>query len=123
MVWRQPNDHVSDCSFCLSSIAGVTSKSKHTVQYPNLPSAIRPVPHSAELPVPKPPTNMTWSEIESVDEDIGQANNSMYCVPTFAGTCYSNEPHLLTQGGLNGIFRDLNLSKLQAELLGSRLNC
>jgi hypothetical protein len=42
----------------------LTAKSKHTVQYPNLPSAMRAVPHSAELPVPKSPTNMTLSDSE-----------------------------------------------------------
>ena len=36
------------------------------------------------------------------------------------GPASSNEPNLLTQGDLNDI-RDLNLSKEQAELLGSRL--
>jgi len=41
--------------------------------------------------------------------------------PTFAGACSSNEPHLLTQGDTNDIVRHLNLSKKQAELLGSRL--
>jgi hypothetical protein len=45
----------------------------------------------------------------------------MYCDPTFSGACSSNEPHLLTQGDLNDIVRDLNLSKKQAELLGFRL--
>ena len=99
----------------------VTAKSKHTVQYPNLPSAMRPVPHSVELPVSKPPTNMTLSDSESSDEDVGQANNNMDCDPTFAGASSSNEPHLLTQGDLNDIIHDLNLSKKQAELLGSRL--
>ena len=33
----------------------------------------------------------------------------------------ANEPHLLTQGDLNDIVRNLNLWKKQAELLGSRL--
>ena len=56
MVRRETTDHVSDCYFCLTSTTGVTAKSKHTVQY--LTSAMRPVPHSAELPVPKPP--QTW---------------------------------------------------------------
>ena len=45
----------------------------------------------------------------------------MDCDPTFAGASSSNEPHLLTQGDLNDNVRDLNLSRKQAELLGSRL--
>ena len=64
---------------------------------------------------------MTLSDSESSDEDVGQANNNMACDPTFAGASSSSEPHLLTQGDLNDIVRDLNLSKKQAELLGSRL--
>ena len=70
--------------------------------------------------MPKPPTNMTLSDSESSDEDVGQAN-IMDCDPTFAGASSSNELHLLTHGDLNDIVRDLNLSKKQAELLGSRL--
>ena len=105
----------------MTTTIGVTAKSKHTVQYPNLPSAMRPVPHSAELPVPKPPTNMTMSDSWSSDEDVGQANNTMDCDPTLAGANSSNEPHVLTPGDLNDIVRDLNLSKKQAEILGSRL--
>ena len=121
MVWREPKDHVSDCYFCLTSITGVTANCKHSVQYPNLPSAMRPVPHSVELPMPKSPINMTLSDSESNDKDVGQANNNMDCDPTFTGASSSNEPHLLTQRCLNDIVRDLNLSKKQAELLGSRL--
>ena len=97
------------------------SKSKHTVQYPNLPSVMRPVPHSAELHVPKPPTNMTLSDRESNDKDVDQANNNMDCDPTFAEVRSSNEPHVLTQGDLNDIVCYLNLSMKQAELLGSKL--
>jgi len=109
MVWREPTDHVSDCYFCLTSITGVTAKSKHTVQYPNLPSAMRRVPPSAQLPVPKPPSSRTLSDSESSDEDVGQADNNMDCEPTLAGASSCNEPHLLTQGDLNNIVRDLNL--------------
>jgi hypothetical protein len=32
-----------------------------------------------------------------------------------------NKPHLVAQSELNDLVRDLNLSKAQAELLGSRL--
>ena len=64
--------------------------------------------------------HLSLSDSESNDEDAGKANN-MHCDPRFAGVCSSNEPHLLTQGDLNDIVHDLNLSKKQAELLGSRL--
>jgi hypothetical protein len=67
-----------------------------------------------------PHLSLTDSELS--DEDVGQANNNMYYEPTFAGANSSNEPQLLTQGDLNDIVRDLNLSKKQAKLLGSRLN-
>ena len=51
------------------------------------------------------------SDSESSDEDVGKANNSMDCDPTFAGACCSNETHVLTQVDLNDIVRDLNISK------------
>jgi hypothetical protein len=121
MVWRHSTDHASDCYFCLTNITGVTAKSKHTVKYQNLPFAMRTVPHSADLPVPKPPTNMMLSDSESSEENVGQANNNMDCDPTIAGASSSNEPHLLTQKDLDYIVHDLNLSKKQAELLVSKL--
>jgi hypothetical protein len=72
---------------------------------------MRPVPYSAELPVAKSQINMTLSDCGSSDEDVGQANNNMDCNPTFAGACSSNELHLLTQGDLNYIVRDLDVSQ------------
>ena len=65
--------------------------------------------------------HFSLSGSESSNEDVGQANNSMDCDPTFAGASSSNEPHLLTQGHLKDNVRDLNLSKKQAELLVFRL--
>ena len=118
MVWRETTGHVSECYFCQTSITGVTAKSKHTVQYPNLPSTMRTVHHCAELPVPKPPTKMLLNESEWSDEDVSEANKNIDCDPTFAGASSSNELHLLTQGDLNAIIRDLNVSKKQAELIG-----
>ena len=65
--------------------------------------------------------HFSLSDSESSDEDVGQADNNIDRDPTFAGVCSSIEPHLLTQGDLNDVVRDLKLSKKQAELLGSRL--
>jgi len=45
-----------------TNIRGITSKSRHTVKYPDLPSAVRPIPHSEEYPVPKPAENLTFSD-------------------------------------------------------------
>ncbi|UYV64915.1 hypothetical protein LAZ67_3002413 [Cordylochernes scorpioides] len=65
MIWREPKDHSSDCYFCLTKTTAITSKSRHTVEYPDLPSAMRPVPHSDILPVPQPPENVIFSDDDS----------------------------------------------------------
>ena len=52
MVWREQANRVDDCYFCMINVAGFSSRSKGSIKYPNLPSAIRPIPLSAELPPP-----------------------------------------------------------------------
>jgi len=59
MVWSERKNNSSDCYFCLTNITGIISKTKHTVKYPDMEPAMRPIPHSEELPVPKPPENPT----------------------------------------------------------------
>ena len=62
--------NTSDCYFCLTNTKGITSKSKHTLEYPNLPSAIiRRVPHSEDLPVPPQPVSMDINDNTSSEED------------------------------------------------------
>ena len=120
MVWREPQDHSSDCYFCITQIKGISSKSKHTVKYPNLPSAMRPVPHSEDLPIPHPPTHLTLED-ESEYEAATEVSNEEQGDATFETRTCSCEPHLLTQDELNDLVRDLKFSKTQAELLGSKL--
>ena len=48
MVWREPKDHTTDCYFCITKTSGITAKTRRNVKYPDIPSAIRPVPHSPE---------------------------------------------------------------------------
>jgi len=51
----------------------MTSKSKHAVKYPDLSSAMTPVPHSGEISVPKSLENLTFNNnISDSDEDLGQ---------------------------------------------------
>ena len=49
MVWREDKDHVTDCYFCMTNLQGINHKNKHCVQYPDIPSAIQPVPHGSHL--------------------------------------------------------------------------
>jgi hypothetical protein len=55
MVWREQTNHISDCYFCMVPPLrqGFSKKKKWTLFYPNLPSAMRPVPHGEGLPVPE----------------------------------------------------------------------
>jgi len=52
VVWREPSNHSSDCYFCLTSpvASGMNRKKKRRIDYPNILSAIRPVPHGKICP-------------------------------------------------------------------------
>ena len=107
MVWHEPQDHSSDCYFCITQIKGISSTSRHTVKYQNLPSAMRPVPHNEDLPIPHPPTHLTL-EVES--EHVATTNEEQDDATSETSTS-SCEPHLLTQGELNDLVQNLKLSK------------
>ena len=92
------------------------------IKYPNLRSAMRPVPHSDDLPVPTPPVNKDL--LSSSDEEMPSREDSAESISlediesTYSGTS-GNEPHWITQEDLNDLARDLYLSKQQSELLAS----
>ena len=69
MVWREQANHVDDCYFCNTDVADFSSKSKGNIKDPNLPSAIRPIPHSADLPPP-----LLTSLPELVDEAVSSTS-------------------------------------------------
>ncbi|CAK8676998.1 unnamed protein product [Clavelina lepadiformis] len=102
MVWREPTDHISDCYFCMIPpvCKGLSRKKKQSIQYTNIPSAIRPVPHGELLPVPEAPKEFMLRYVETLS---------------------SKEPHLITRNELHDLIRDLELPKVKSELLGSRL--
>ena len=55
MVWREPGNHTTDCNFCMvpPNSRGFTRKMKWTITYPNIPSAVRPVPYGEGLSIPR----------------------------------------------------------------------
>ena len=122
MIWREPKDHLTDCYFCLTNVVGIGPKSKYAVQYPNLPSAIRPVAHSEHLPVPMPPETSAVDDNVCEFQDLESVNNfEPDNDPLFTTTGSLPVPQLITQGKLNDLVRDLQLSKKQSETLASRL--
>jgi hypothetical protein len=68
-------------------------KSKFGIEYPALPSSIRPVFHSQDLPVPKPPEKWTADEDNNDDELVPMAQD--ISDPDFQPST-SNEPHLIS---------------------------
>lgn len=58
MIWREPRNHSDDCYFCSCNIQGYSLKNKKEIFYPNLESALRPVPHGPDIPIPLPPERL-----------------------------------------------------------------
>ena len=115
MIWREPTSHENDCYFCMTKIKGFTKKtrSKIAYSYSDCSSALKPVPHDSEMPVPKRPME---SEPENSSDECPGA--------TGMDVTYESEqegPHLLDQTDLNDLIRDLKLNKEKSELLSSRL--
>lgn len=58
MIWHEQKNHTTDCYFCSVDVRGFNTKNKKKISYPYIDSAIHPVPHSSEIPVPHPPSNL-----------------------------------------------------------------
>ena len=125
MIWGEPTDHVTNCYFCivLSIDHGITKKRTQSIQYPNIPSVLRLVPHGEVLPVPDPPTNIPteFSDDNDANDNIEASEPSTLEDVTFLPTAVDNDPHQISQNELNDLVQDLELPKSKAELLGSRL--
>lgn len=123
MVWREPRDHISDCYFCIVNTKGVGKKNRHSITYPSIPSAIRPVPHCDEIPLP------VFSGFASPEDSDSEHEHLQGCheehqessEDSTSDTQQSSAPQQFRQPELNDLVRDLGLSKKAAELLASRL--
>ena len=86
--------------------------------YPNLPSAVRPVLHSADLPIPVSP--MCLPKLNGEFSENSE-NSSCDSDDTFELSQEATKPHLISYEDLNDLVRDLNLTKSNSKLLASRL--
>ena len=87
------------------------------VVYPDILSAIKPVPHGPGVPVPSPPEK---GELEEDMEGVKVEDTDISV--TYEPTSSMILPRLIIQSQLNDLTRDLGLSKENAQLLGSRLS-
>jgi len=98
VVWREPSNHSSDYYVCLTLpvASGMNRKKKQRIDYPNIPSAIRTVPHGKDLPVPEPPKEYNLnSEVEEEDTEKTRPHEEP-TDPEFQGRA-SESPHKLTK--------------------------
>ncbi|GFY50242.1 uncharacterized protein TNIN_417371 [Trichonephila inaurata madagascariensis] len=121
MVWVVPfilpnssnNRNFTDCNRVMVCAFCDLQVHKHTIQYPNIPSAVKSVPRYESFPVlvtPKiytlhPETDLKDSEPQpepsrSTDDDEKYPADKIH-----------RQPHLATQPELNDLFRDLEFDR------------
>ena len=89
--------------------------------YPNLESAIRPIPHCNEIPV------LVFKGLPKLELPVSEEDQAFILSTDSSEATVSDVgfppsmPQLFSQGELNDLTRDLNLSKESSELLASRL--
>jgi hypothetical protein len=89
MIWREPKHHSDDCYFCCCDVKGYNSKNKKVILYLNLPSALHPVVHGLEVPVPQPTEVLEDASTNS--SDSGGDDEEFHCHTE------SHIPQLFTQ--------------------------
>ena len=114
-VWREPTNHYDDCYFCIVDPTSRRGRKRVEISYPSIPSSIAPVPHSTDLPVPKPPSQ----SVVSSEQSTSSTDDSDVSFLEDAKT--NRQPYFPTQEDLNDLIKDLGLTKSNAELLTSRL--
>ena len=122
MVWRKPKNHMDDCYFCLVNVKEFNKKNKQHLQYPNIHSAMRPLPHSDKVPVP------IFTKLSDIDEDQLRSSTSLTNSDDddeeqdIAHEAWNaGRVSLYSQFELNDLIQDLNLPKQSAKVLASRL--
>lgn len=118
MIRREPWSY-DDCYFCLCKVDSFNMKNRDHIKYPNVTSVSKPVVYEDNnIPPPLLPSYATKFD-ESID--VHNINESDDVETDLPYTEAKSEPQLFTQNDLNDLVRDLNLTKSNAELLGSRL--
>ena len=97
---------------------GTNVKNKHKIQCPNLPCAVRPIPHGPGVPI-----LLHRRVLETVEDSISEKSwSDSQLTESSKFECDDDQqPKPFNQAELNDLVRDLNLPKASALILGSRL--
>ena len=89
------------------------------IEYPNIPSATRPVPHNDEPHIPEPyEIGLLSSDDAESSEESSISEPYTSRIEEFRIT--TSESHLFNESELNDLVSDLDLPKVNAELLASK---
>jgi hypothetical protein len=93
---------------------------EHTIAYPHIPSALRPVKHDDSLTILQPSQQRTLHEEESTRTSPEEVTVPS-CSSVDSAFPELNVPYLVSHYELSNIVTDLSFSKIQVVLLASRL--
>ena len=120
IIRREPTDHITDCYFCLTNIKGFSKKNKFKIVYSSFQSALKPVPHGTDIPIPKASSPEVFERPEFLSEPDRSSEATSSDLEVVAAS--SNTPVCINQSMLNDLVRDLALPKCKAEILGLNFN-
>ena len=120
MIWREQKSHVNDCYFCLVNVKRHSRNNKRLIQYPNLNSSLRPIPHSEQIRVP------TFTHLPQIDDEYSASSSELSQDQLEDSKFQISDSSLIkrspfNQLQLNDLVRDLYLPKQSAELPTSSL--
>lgn len=105
MTWHHQTFHKQDdCYFCQTNTSGYTFKTRKSVKYANVVTVAKPIYAKDEVPT-------TSTSAVETENDLEEE----YLPPR------ATQRHFVTNADFCDLIRDLNLSKRQSEILGSRL--
>ena len=125
MVWREPKNHHEVCYFCVVDMTRWNQRKKKDWYYPGIEPARQPLPHCTKVPVsvftflPHLTTDETL--LEAMEDSNSSCSNYISTSMAAKASSLSTNSKPFSQGQLNDLVRDLNLSKESSEFLASRL--
>ena len=96
MVWREQADHMNDCYFCLVlPVKELSRKKRHSIIYPHISLARRPVPHEIGICIPEVPKLFSLDFDESKETSASEMTDSSLSTESHFGESSSQELHLI----------------------------